>query len=291
MTSTLPLRPASLILFRLEVKPRSLPSLATLFAILVVLCLNACRRTDSHQAAQPPNVQSAAPPQLTGQVFVALDNRETLKLSATEICVINLGTAQRLLSEVDARRKPTVNHAYLQLMLDKEGLQGSKGIAEAQREDDPIKLMMRQANPLSKGATGSRDEAVRLEGAIAADSAAFQKLCRLATYTNDVQADCVRKTTTDTEGRFFMVAPTADEVLFARAVRKAEANRIELMSSIAQMSDEQVSHKLAEEHYCWMVRVPAGTTYVLLSNTNMLDTDDEANVARDFHRNRPKEPQ
>lgn len=205
--------------------------------------------------------------QVSGQIFVVLENRETLKLSGTPVYVISAETANKVVNDMKARRDEAVKPRYLQEMLDLFAVRSSKEIAEAKLSHNTLRLMMlSQAAPALKG---TPEETANLERILAEDSAKLKNARLLATYSDSAHVVPIAKTVTDAEAKFSVPSSTAEQILFVATSRKLGET---------------------EEKYCWLVRVPTGGTNVFLTNNNMIDTDSSENLAREAYLNAPPEP-
>jgi hypothetical protein len=242
---------------------RSFRLAVRLVPMVTLLVLASC---DHRSSQSEPILQSA----VIGQIFVVLENRETVKLSLTDVHIITSETAKSILDDIRSKRQQEINPLYVQEMLDLDALSSSKqkhaGTKAGATEADVIKSLML----LNPNMAGTAEEIARLERIVVEDSGKFKKAARLAPYSDSVRFAEISKITTDADGKFSLPTSDADHVLFVATSRKL---------------GETV------ERYCWMIRLNSATTNVILANNNMINTDSAENFARDVYRDMPKEPE
>jgi hypothetical protein len=237
----------------------------------------ACRRT-------PPLQQP-----VSGQIFVALENRETVKLSATDVNIISADTAADILKQLKSRRDQVKNIAFVQLAIDSWALRDSLEIAEAVRTNNAYRLLLNREKH-----TGAPEEVARLKSVVDRDSSTFHQLADLAFWEDELQFSYLSKTTTDADGRFSLPASAADKIVFVHTTRKirtsADLPASRLEQTMQANYGETIQRKFESEHYCWMINLPGGVNELLLRNSNMLDTDASENFASQANRDRPQVP-
>ena len=223
-----------------------------------------------------------------GEIFIVLQNRETIRLSLTDVAVISPESGKAILSELCDRRQRAIKQPALQEISDKTALALLKieqqywgkleePMDQATAKLDEVERRFAAAtgtafNPRSPTISQERKQKIALlEEVIAHDSLEFRAANLLAPYaSSQITFTPLFKTTTNAEGKFSVPRADDERILFVVISRK-------------------VFDK--DEQYCWLVRLTSDATNVSLTNNNLVDTADAANIAREAFLHAPGEPQ
>ena len=194
-------------------------------------------------------------PHLKGQVFVVLQNRETLKLSLTDVFSVTNQTAVDIVKQLTGQR-------YRELI---------EVSSEAQRID-----IDRNWTETALRAIGSldADETKRAEAQIRPVCDELKRkqddALNLAKIALSVRFTAVARATTDVDGNFSIDHPNPDGCLFAVTTRETG---------------------IKTEYFCWLIRPPKGSDHIVLTNKNMIDTTSPENFLTSNPEATPVDPE
>ena len=180
---------------------------------------------------------------LDGQIFVVLENRESVKLSLTDVYSVSPETAVDIIKQITSQRNLElqkicgqehslgVSREWIELGFESIGLPGSDEARQARAKIERVQQEFKE----------KEDDALNL-----------------AKRAVSVKFTPAARTTTDVDGKFSISRPDAGGCLFAATTRQTG---------------------IKTQYFFWLTQVPRDSTHLMLTNKNMIDSSSPENFA------------